>query len=185
MPKILHLNDNSLFIHAARITLEPKNFDFLYTTSSEKALSILRQESIDLFIQDILRPDMNGFEFTWLMKSNKKLRDIPILILSMWAAVEAPVKLTPIIVGGRKLRGIYRAAFNNYKPEYLKKLGHIKDPNILFIEGHECDNFPATLTNTVEKILKNQPMVNDEDRSLRHKYLWSKAKKGILGQKTT
>jgi CheY-like chemotaxis protein len=181
MSKILHLNDNRMVLHVAEKVLKPKNFDFLYTTSSGEALSILRQECIDLFIQDILRPDMNGFEFYWLMKSDKKLCDIPILILSMWAAVEAPVKLTPITVGGRKLRGIYRAAFNNYKPEYLKKLTHIKDPNILFIEGHACKSFPATLTRTVVRILKNQSMLTDGDRSLRNKYLWSKASKGISG----
>jgi hypothetical protein len=177
MPKILLLNDNILGCAIIDTLLNVEGNDFQYTTSSEKALSILRTEPIDLFIQDILRPDMNGFELYWLMKSDNKLCDIPILIQSMWAVVEAPVKLTPIIISGRKLRGIYQAAFNNYKPEWLKMLKHIKDPNILFIEGHECENFPSTLKNTVETILKNQSLLTEEERSLRHKHLWSKAKK--------
>ena len=177
MPKILLLNDNPIAVEVIRTILNPGDFDCLCTTSSEEALSILRQESFDLFIQDILRPGMNGFELYWLMKSDKKLCDIPILILSMWAAVEAPVKLTLIKVGDRTLRRIYRAAFNNYQPEYLKRLKHIKDANILFIEGHECKNFPVTLNSTVKTILKNHSMLTEEERELRHKYLWSKARK--------
>ena len=52
------------------------------TTNSHEALSILRTQPIDLFTQDIMRPDIDGWTVCKIMKADETLRDIPILIAS-------------------------------------------------------------------------------------------------------
>jgi CheY-like chemotaxis protein len=69
MPQILTLNDNPIVLKLIHSLLsEVPGYQHLYTTDSYHALSISCQQPIDLLIQDILRPDMNGFELYWRCK---------------------------------------------------------------------------------------------------------------------
>jgi len=51
-------------------------------TQGLEALSILRSESIDLVFTDIHMPEMDGIELMEKMSSDRKFRDIPVVVIS-------------------------------------------------------------------------------------------------------
>jgi len=50
--------------------------------SGEEALHILETQEFDLALADILMPDMNGIELLSRLKSHKRLREIPVIMIS-------------------------------------------------------------------------------------------------------
>jgi CheY-like chemotaxis protein len=80
--RILCLDDQPAPLDAYKLILEPQGYEVLTTESSEEALEIMRREPIDLLIQDIARPRMNGIELYGIMKSDERLRGIPVVISS-------------------------------------------------------------------------------------------------------
>lgn len=150
MHRILVLNDSPILLKGIRHLLIAEGYQITCVTDSYEALSVLREEPIDLFIQDILRPDINGFELYWLMKSEEKLRDIPVLILSNWSAVD----VTELERSDRRRGRLYKIGFRDTRTEDLEKLTNIKDANVLYVEGylHVSAAFP-NLAETIREIL--------------------------------
>ncbi len=85
MVRILSLDDDAPMLELINLILQRAGYEHLYTRDSYAALSILRNESIDLFTQDIMRPDIDGWEFYRLMKEETLLRDVPVLIVTCQA----------------------------------------------------------------------------------------------------
>jgi CheY-like chemotaxis protein len=134
MFQILSLDDDPDRLKLYNLILEMEGYHHRYTTNTHDALRILRQEPIDLFIQDILRPDINGFELYWLMKSTRELRDIPILIISAWD----PVEVNQAIPVGKAQQCLYRVSFNAVHPVHRQAISAVSDvehPNVLDVEG--------------------------------------------------
>jgi len=178
MPRILCLNDSSTVLWLLDRSMERTSYEYQRAKDSHHALSFLRHEPIDILIQDIERPgDMNGFELYWLMKSNKKLCDIPILVFSAWSQAKSPVKVTPAKIGDKILSGLYRAEFEKTKTEHLSAVAHIKDANVLYLEGYLVYADVEKLIINIERILKNQTLLTEEERMFRHQYLWSQSTK--------
>ncbi len=82
MTRILCLDDEPEILDLLSLILKRKGYEVLSTTNGREALEILRRQPIDLITQDFARPDLNGFEFLKMMKSDATLRDIPVLGVS-------------------------------------------------------------------------------------------------------
>ena len=80
--KILIIDDKEAIIKIVSIYLSI-DYDFKSFTSSIEALEWLENNNIpDLIISDIRMPLMSGVELVDKLKSNNKLKFIPIIILS-------------------------------------------------------------------------------------------------------
>ena len=90
MAKILSLHAESEILNLLHIFLRRAGHEHLSTTSSETALSILKEGGIDLFIQNLMRPDINGCEFYDIMLADGRLRHIPVLIVSAISPLTYP-----------------------------------------------------------------------------------------------
>ncbi len=82
MARILSLHAEAQILSLLQIILERAGHEHLSTTQSRTALDILYKENIDLFIQNLMRTDINGCEFYAMMQEDKHLRNIPVLIIS-------------------------------------------------------------------------------------------------------
>ncbi|MGC9394713.1 MAG: response regulator [Anaerolineae bacterium] len=82
MTKILSLHGETDILNLLQTILARAGYEHLFTTNSETALEILQSENVDLFIQNLMRPDVNGCEFYDILQDDKKLRHIPVLIIS-------------------------------------------------------------------------------------------------------
>ena len=80
--KILSLHTDPDILNLLHLILERAGYEHLYTSDTQTALSILRQEPIDLLIQNLMRPDINGCEFYEMMQNDEQLRNTPVLIIS-------------------------------------------------------------------------------------------------------
>ncbi|MGA2605700.1 MAG: response regulator [Verrucomicrobiia bacterium] len=80
--KILCLDDEPLVLPIYKHVLESHGYDVLTAQSSTEALEIMLREPIGLLIQDLARPHMDGIELYRVMKSDERLRCIPVVICS-------------------------------------------------------------------------------------------------------
>ena len=82
MPRILSLDTETEILGLLHAIFERAGYEHIYTTDNEEALSILRSQKVDLFTQNIMRPKMSGCELYQLMRSEERLHDIPVLVIT-------------------------------------------------------------------------------------------------------
>lgn len=58
------------------------NYDVLVALDGFSAIEIANEEEIDLILLDIVMPEMDGYETCLKLKSNPKIKDIPIIFLT-------------------------------------------------------------------------------------------------------
>ncbi len=74
-------NQNNLFTLSALLSTLT-NIQTIEALSADEGLTVLLKNSVDLILSDIQMPDINGFEFAKILKSNKKTKDIPIIFVT-------------------------------------------------------------------------------------------------------
>ena len=77
---ILVVDDNESNIDMILAIL--KAYDVIPSTSGEDALALIKEESIDLVLLDILMPGMDGYTVCQRLKSQPDTRDIPIIFIT-------------------------------------------------------------------------------------------------------
>ncbi len=84
MPKgrILIVEDDLHISKLVQYNFEKADFICTVTITGEDALNILDKDPVDLIILDIMLPKMDGFEACRLIKQDKKLAAIPVMILT-------------------------------------------------------------------------------------------------------
>jgi len=82
MALILNLDDEPWLLEMNQQLLQAAGHNFMGVTNSHEALRLLRHEPIDLFIQDLCRPDITGEQVYKIMKADPQLGQIPTLIIS-------------------------------------------------------------------------------------------------------
>jgi PAS domain S-box-containing protein len=81
--KILIIDDIEENIFALTTVLEKNpTFDIKGISSPFEALSYVDQQAVDLILCDVQMPNMNGFEFTSMIRLRKKTADIPVIFVS-------------------------------------------------------------------------------------------------------
>ena len=79
MVRILVADDDKNTRRYLRAVLEPE-YSVSAASNGQEALDILDREHIDLVILDVMMPEMNGLEFTRLLRSNQN--ELPVLMVS-------------------------------------------------------------------------------------------------------
>ena len=79
MLHILVADDDKNTRRLLRAVLEPE-YSVFTASSGQEALDILDREHIDLIILDVMMPELDGLEFTRLLRSNRN--ELPILMVS-------------------------------------------------------------------------------------------------------
>jgi CheY-like chemotaxis protein len=82
--KILIVDDDIPFLEAFALSLKDRGFFVASADSVEKALPLLEQQPVDIIVSDVMFPiqQMDGFEFYKRVRQNKKLDNIPFLLMS-------------------------------------------------------------------------------------------------------
>lgn len=79
---ILIVDDNQINLQVVSSFLKEQNYNIAIAFNGIDALQILQDTEIDLVILDVVMPQMDGYETAKRMKSDNKLKDIPIIFLS-------------------------------------------------------------------------------------------------------
>ncbi|MCX6692930.1 MAG: PAS domain S-box protein [Methanoregula sp.] len=78
--KILSVDDNAENRHLVEAMLIPNGYTVISTKNGIEALNLLRQESFDVIVSDLLMPKMDGFQPLRECKKDPKLHPIPFII---------------------------------------------------------------------------------------------------------
>ena len=89
--KILLIDDIGLNHNVARQALKD-TYELYEAYSAAEGFGILDTVIPDLILLDIIMPEMNGFEMLKRLKSNKRLRNIPVIFLTADNTPEAEVE---------------------------------------------------------------------------------------------
>jgi len=83
MPKrILVVDDDENILSLERTILEQKGFAVTTAGGGEEALRLLKQESFDLVLLDVMMPDKDGFEVCRQIKQDARTRSLPVIFLT-------------------------------------------------------------------------------------------------------
>lgn len=80
--KILIAEDDKFISRAYGNGLQQAGYKVFTATTGVEAEEVVKKEKPDLILLDLIMPEKDGFEFLKEIKKSKKLKDIPVLILS-------------------------------------------------------------------------------------------------------
>jgi len=80
--KILIIEDSATQVRHLTHLLEIQSFQVDVAVDGKAALEYLKENRPTLIISDIMMPEMDGYEFCKIVKSDEKLKDIPIILLT-------------------------------------------------------------------------------------------------------
>jgi len=79
---ILVVDDNELIRKLATKLLSKKSYAVTVATNGREALELIRINSPDVILLDVMMPEMDGFECCRLLKKNETTMDIPVILMS-------------------------------------------------------------------------------------------------------
>ena len=82
-PTVLLLDDDAIMHHLTVPKLkEMFDVNIISSLSSYETLSYLEAHVVDLIIQDIIRPELNGWDFLHIIRNDERLKEIPVLFIT-------------------------------------------------------------------------------------------------------
>lgn len=84
---ILSVDDERIIQKMMQKILGKQGLNVISATNGKEALEILQSQKIDLILLDVMMPVMDGFETLKRIKSDEKLKNIPVIILTASANV--------------------------------------------------------------------------------------------------
>jgi len=80
--KILVVEDTQLLQHMYRDRLVADGFNVDVASDGLEALNILRTDTMDLMVLDLIMPRMGGLEVLETVRNDPRLKDLPVLVLT-------------------------------------------------------------------------------------------------------
>jgi DNA-binding response OmpR family regulator len=80
--KIMVIDDEPDIVKLVKISLEMANFEVIEAFSGKEALEKVQKVVPDLFLLDIMMPEMNGYEVCQILKSQERTRAVPVVMLT-------------------------------------------------------------------------------------------------------
>lgn len=93
---LLIVDDETDHLFLMEMLLSKKNYRILLATSAAQALTIMRRRKIDLVISDFKMPGLDGTEMVSKMRKTKRLKDVPVIMLT---AGEADLQMDALLSG--------------------------------------------------------------------------------------
>jgi two-component system alkaline phosphatase synthesis response regulator PhoP len=80
--KILVVDDEEDILELLKYNLSREGYEVSCTTSGEKTLNLVRTETPDLIVLDLMLPGMDGLEVARRLKDNPNTKNVPIVMLT-------------------------------------------------------------------------------------------------------
>ncbi|MBN1161263.1 MAG: response regulator [Dehalococcoidales bacterium] len=80
--RVLVVDDDRSLVKSVKYHLEHKGYSTLVAYDGEQALELIKNESPDLIVLDIIMPNKDGYEVIKALKSNPATADLPIVLMT-------------------------------------------------------------------------------------------------------
>lgn len=169
--KILIVDDDRSIAKAICGYLEQAGFQVLSVYDGESALHMVRSEKPDLLILDLMLPDRDGWDITRILRADRELCNIPIIMLT--ARVDDMDKIIGLELGAddyitkpfnsrevvARARAILRRGqHHNHLSEPIMQVGRLeldRQQHILFVDGAR-QNLTPTEFKLLQIFMENQ-----------------------------
>lgn len=91
-PKILCVDDEPLNLKVLKSFMLGSGYEIITAESGKEALEQLRTQLFDIVLLDIMMPEMNGYEVCKTLKTDAKLMNIPVVMLTALSSKEERIK---------------------------------------------------------------------------------------------
>ena len=81
-PKIVCIEDEPQMVDLLTLVLSKHDYEVYSATDGFEGLQLIAALKPDLVLLDLMMPDIGGWEVYQKMKADKKLRDIPVIIVT-------------------------------------------------------------------------------------------------------
>lgn len=88
MPKILIIEDDSVFQQTIGEFLRTEGFEVFSAVDGEEGIRLTQKESPDLVLLDIILPKKNGYEVITELKKDPATKNIPIMLLTNLGGIQ-------------------------------------------------------------------------------------------------
>ena len=82
MPKILVIDDEPNIQKLAEANLTARGFQVLVAADGEEGVRLAQREHPNLILLDLRLPGMSGWDVLMILKTDRKLRKIPVIIMT-------------------------------------------------------------------------------------------------------
>ena len=82
LANVLLVEDEKSIVTLIKYNLEKEGFKVFCAETGEEALKIIKEKTLDVVILDWMLPDVSGIEVCRQIKKDKKLKNVPVLILT-------------------------------------------------------------------------------------------------------
>ena len=76
------IDDEPDIVKLVKISLEMANFEVIEALSGKECLAKAQSVVPDLFLLDIMMPEMNGYEVCQKLKTQEKTKNVPVVMLT-------------------------------------------------------------------------------------------------------
>jgi DNA-binding response OmpR family regulator len=90
--KILLVDDEPDIVETVKLMLELRNYEVNVAYDGVKGIEQATKEKPNLILLDIMMPQMDGYSVCHMLKTNKKTKDIPIIMLTAKGESDAVTK---------------------------------------------------------------------------------------------
>jgi len=80
-PRVLIVDDEPINLRVISVSLS-EEYDVLTALNGHEAISMLKQQEIDLILLDVMMPDISGFDVCRIIKADSRYTDIPVVFLT-------------------------------------------------------------------------------------------------------
>lgn len=81
--EVLIVDDDKAMVNLLATLLDTEGFETEKTQSAAQALEMVSEKHPDLILLDIMMPEMDGFKFLAMLRSNPDTKAIPVIILTV------------------------------------------------------------------------------------------------------
>jgi len=87
--RILVVDDDENILNLERTILEQKGFEVTGALGGAQALDLLKTNTFDLVLLDVMMPEVDGFTVCRKIKEDPRLKDVPVIFLTAKGGGEA------------------------------------------------------------------------------------------------
>ena len=109
---ILIVDDDESTINLISKYFKNRGYSYIDTSLGNKALELLQKNAPKLVLLDILLPDSSGYDICKKIKSNKKLKEIPVYYITAVPEYEVHNKMNETGANGYFLKPFNISEFN-------------------------------------------------------------------------